>query len=58
MESKFLVEQEKRADAGLKHTWEISNEDALKIRMATGWEKGSDGEWRYEIPDFQPKKIC
>ncbi|MDY0386673.1 MAG: LPD38 domain-containing protein [Methanolobus sp.] len=53
MESKFLVEQEKReTDAGLKHTWEISNEDALKIRMATGWEKGSDGEWRYEIPDY------
>ncbi len=23
-----------------------------QIRLATGWERGTDGEWRYEIPDM------
>lgn len=26
-----------------------------EIRLATGWEKGADGKWRYEIPDFRMK---
>lgn len=25
--------------------------DALTIRLATGWEKGVDGKWKYEIDD-------
>ena len=25
--------------------------DAKAIKLATGWERGSDGKWRYEIPD-------
>ena len=25
--------------------------DAKAIKMATGWEKGADGKWRYEIAD-------
>lgn len=25
--------------------------DTLAIRLATGWERGADGKWRYEIPD-------
>lgn len=25
------------------------------IRLATGWERGADGQWRYEIPDIQIK---
>lgn len=25
--------------------------DAKAIKMATGWEKGADGKWRYEMPD-------
>jgi hypothetical protein len=25
--------------------------DAKKIKMATGWERGADGEWRYEVDD-------
>jgi hypothetical protein len=28
---------------------------AKKIKMATGWEKGADGKWRYETEDFQFK---
>ncbi|MBO7733342.1 MAG: hypothetical protein J6S67_12330 [Methanobrevibacter sp.] len=30
-------------------------EDAQKIRLATSWEKGSDGKWRYEIDDSKFK---
>jgi len=26
-------------------------ENAKKIRLATGWERGADGKWRYETPD-------
>lgn len=26
-----------------------------EIRLATGWEQGADGKWRYEIPDFKFK---
>jgi hypothetical protein len=28
-------------------------ENARKIKFATGWERGADGKWRYEIPDFE-----
>ncbi|MDO4462699.1 MAG: hypothetical protein Q4C30_09475 [Bacteroidia bacterium] len=31
---------------------EIQDKDALTIKMATGWERGADMEWRYEVPDF------
>lgn len=24
---------------------------AKKIKLATGWERGADGKWRYEVPD-------
>ena len=24
-----------------------------EVKMATGWEKGMDGKWRYETPDFE-----
>ena len=27
-----------------------------QIRLATGWERGADGQWRYEIPDIQIKE--
>lgn len=30
---------------------EASNRDALTIKVATGWERGGDGLWRYEIDD-------
>jgi len=31
---------------------EAGGKDATTIKMATGWERGADNEWRYEIPDF------
>lgn len=34
---------------------EEAKKDAKAIKMATGWEKGVDGRWRYEIPDAKIK---
>lgn len=34
---------------------EASGNDAKTIRIATGWEKGKDGKWRYEILDTKMK---
>ena len=31
---------------------EKEKKDAKAIKLATGWERGTDGRWRYEIPDF------
>lgn len=30
---------------------EASEKDAKTIKMATGWERGADGLWRYEVDD-------
>lgn len=32
---------------------ETAGKDALAIRMATGWERGADGLWRYEVMDAE-----
>lgn len=34
---------------------EEAKKDAKAIKMATGWEKGLDGKWRYEMPDAKIK---
>ena len=34
---------------------EEAKKDAKTIKMATGWERGSDGKWRYETSDIKPK---
>ena len=34
---------------------EAAGKDAKAIRLATGWEKGADGKWKYEIPDGKLK---
>lgn len=31
---------------------EKQGKDAKAIKLATGWERGKDGKWRYEIMDF------
>ena len=36
---------------------ESANKDAKTIRMATGWERGADGKWRYEIEDVKLKGL-
>jgi hypothetical protein len=32
---------------------ETAKKDARTIKLATGWERGADGKWRYEILDFK-----
>ena len=32
---------------------ENDKKDAKAIKLATGWERGADGKWRYEIPDLK-----
>ena len=34
---------------------EEAGKDAQEIRLATGWEKGDDGFWRYELDDSKIK---
>ncbi len=34
---------------------EEEKKDAKAIKMATGWERGADGKWRYELPDAKIK---
>lgn len=36
-------------------TMEEEKKDAKAIKMATGWERGADGKWRYEMPDAKIK---
>lgn len=36
---------------------EEEKKDAKAIKMATGWERGADGKWRYEIPDAMRKDL-
>ena len=34
---------------------ETAKKDAKNIKMATGWERGADGKWRYETADIDLK---
>lgn len=34
---------------------EKNKKKAKAIKMATGWERGADGKWRYEMPDAKIK---
>lgn len=34
---------------------EEEKKDAKAIKMATGWERGADGKWRYDMPDAKIK---
>ncbi len=38
---------------GVAREMEEAKKDAKAIKMATGWERGADGKWRYEIPDIE-----
>jgi hypothetical protein len=35
---------------------EVAGKDTRAVRLATGWERGADGKWRYEIPDIKTNK--
>ena len=38
---------------GVAREMEAEKKDAKAIKMATGWERGADGKWRYEIADMK-----
>lgn len=42
---------------GTAQKMEAAKKEAKAIKLATGWERGADGKWRYEIPDgiYHPK---
>ena len=46
--------QDVRDNLQVARDMEAANKDAKTIRIATGWEKGVDGLWRYEVPDNIP----
>ena len=37
---------------GVAREMERQQKDAKAIKLATGWERGGDGKWRYEVQDF------
>jgi hypothetical protein len=43
--------QDIRDNLQVARDMEASENDAKTIRLATGWERGKDDKWRYEIPD-------
>ena len=42
-------------DQQIAEGMEMMDKDAKTIKLATGWERGADGQWRYEMPDFRLK---
>lgn len=44
--------QDIRDNLQVARDMETVGKDAKTIRLATGWEKGKDGKWRYEIEDY------
>ncbi|MDR1089939.1 MAG: hypothetical protein LBL79_02595 [Prevotella sp.] len=57
--SPTLLSDNKVTLSGIKDTKLLSilqtneKENARRIKLATGWERGADGKWRYEMPDSQ-----
>lgn len=41
------------ADLDLARQMETAGKAAQEVKLATGWERGADGKWRYEMPDPQ-----
>jgi len=58
-----LIGKNAQLSATVKFNLNIAEEmdknkmSAKDIRLATGWEKGLDGKWRYEIPDGKFKDL-
>lgn len=43
----------RRENLSTAKTMLSEGKDAKAIKLATGWEMGKDGKWRYEIPDIK-----
>ena len=39
----------------IARSMEEAKKEAKAIKLATGWERGADGKWRYEMPDAKIK---
>jgi predicted nucleotidyltransferase len=51
-----VEESTRRLDnLGMARQMEAKGSDVKAIKLATGWERGADGKWRYEQPDFTLK---
>ena len=50
------LEVARQMESELNPDWSAKDdENALKIKVATGWERGADGLWRYEVEDLKSK---
>ena len=54
------VENLRESGSDIPYQWvaesmEKQGKSTEAIRLATGWERGADGQWRYETPDIQIK---
>jgi hypothetical protein len=50
------LEVARQMESELNPDWNAQDDEiALKIKVATGWERGGDGKWRYEMPDAKLK---
>jgi hypothetical protein len=50
------LSQNVRDNLQVARDMENAKKDAKTIRIATGWERGADKKWRYEVPDIKFKK--
>jgi hypothetical protein len=50
------LSQNVRDNLQIARDMENAKKDAKTIRIATGWERGADKKWRYEVPDIKFKK--
>jgi hypothetical protein len=53
---KYYVTKDRMDNKSVAEEMEKADKDAAAIKMATGWERGADGKWRYEVPDFELKE--
>jgi hypothetical protein len=49
--------QEVRDNLQVARNMETAGKDAKTIRITTGWEKGKDNKWRYEIDDADVDEV-
>ena len=49
------LSQDIRDNLSVARQMESSNKTVKEIRLATGWERGADGKWRYEFQDIKLK---
>jgi hypothetical protein len=51
------LSQQVRDNLTIARQMESAKKSAKTIRLATGWERGADKKWRYEVPDFKLNEL-